>query len=239
MKLSTTSIKQLDTLLQTVALVSIDKLIITKDSIRGIDEKKSVVIITDQNVPDFGDLSVGLNRLGVLSSRLNLVKGDSECGVEAIEASKNSEVSHLQLTSSNAKVQCRCASVESVKGVPKAINDKYVWTVTVPYATVPVVLQAASAMGAENAIIVAKNDGVSFEFVDSNQDVFSTKFAEEAACDENQASSFVFNYPVKSFLPLLKAATNGNTDVTLNIGERGILSITVNGYAFMVLPSEQ
>lgn len=239
MKLTASAIKQLDTLLQTVALVNIDKLIISKDSIRGIDEKKSVVIITDQNVPDFGDLSVGLNRLSTLASRLNLVKADSACGVEAVEASKNSEVSHLQLTSSSSKVQCRCASVESVKGVPKAINDKTAWTVSVPAGTVPVVLQAASAMGAENAILVAKEDGVTFEFVDSNQDVFSTKFAESAQGEDGAGKSFVFNYPVKSFLPLLKAASAGNADVPLLVGERGILSITVNGYTFMVLPSEQ
>lgn len=243
MKLSQDSIKKLDLLLQSAALVNIDKLILSAGSIRGIDDKKSVALITDQNVPDFEDFVVGLNRLPVLADRLNLVKNDEKCGIEVIESTQRpGEVQSLSLTSSNAKVQYRCSSAEAIRGVPKAINDTIFWLVTLDQSMVPTITQAAGAMKADRLIVTAKTDGVYFEFVDTNNDTFSMKISDTAEWvppdQDAKQLQFVTSYPIKSCIPLIRAAAKDGA-VSLMFGERGIMSIDVNGYTFMVLPTDE
>lgn len=245
MKLTKASIAHLDTLLQTANIAGIEKMIIAEKTIRGIDEKQTTVIISKENVPDFGKtIKVGMNRLSNLMSRINLVKSTGDYEVEAVISKNGVDVSHLQLTSANTSVQYRCASVEAIKSVPKAINDKLHWLVEIPGKTVGLASMAISAMSADNLIITAKKDGsVYFEAIDTNNDVFSTKFADEASWipeeDEEPASkSFSYNYPVKTVLPLFKAASNnGANAVNVMIGEKGILTVIVNGYDFFVVPT--
>jgi hypothetical protein len=242
MKLSQDSIKKLDALLQAAAYVNIDKLILSKNSIRGIDDKKSVALITDQNVPDFGDFEVGLNRLPVLADRLNLVKNDDKCTVDVVESAQRlGEVQSLTLASTSAKVQYRCSSAEAIRGVPKAINDTIFWLVTLDPSNVPTIQQAAGAMAADRLIVTAKQDGVYFEFMDTNSDTFSMKISDTAEWippdQDAKPLQFVTAYPIKSCLPLIRAAAKDGP-VKLLFGERGIMSIDVNGYTFMVLPTD-
>lgn len=244
MKLNAVSIEQLDNLLQTANIAGIEKMIIADGQIRGIDEKQTTVIISKENVPEFGKLSVGMNRLGNLTSRLNLVKSTGTYEIEAVPSKNGTDVSHIQLSSKDTSVQYRCASVEAIKSVPKAINDKLHWLIEIPGKTVGLASMAISAMSVDNLIITAKKDGaVYFEAIDVNNDTFSTKFASEASWipekePEPASKSFSYNYPVKTVLPLLKAASNNGTNaVNVMIGEKGILTIIVNSYDFFVVPT--
>jgi len=243
MKLTQDSIGQLETLLQTANIAGIEKMIIAEGTIRGIDEKQTTVIIAKENVPDFGKLSVGMNRLSVLMSRVNLVKSTGEYQVEAVASKNGKDVSHLSLSSKDTSVQYRCASVEAIKNVPKAINDKLQWLVEIPGKSVGLVTMAISAMNTDNLILTAKKDGsIYFEAIDTNNDMFSTKFADAASWippedDEPASKSFSYNYLVKTVLPLLKAASNnGANNVNVMVGEKGILTIIVNSYDFFVVP---
>jgi len=244
MKLNATSIEHLDNLLQTANIAGIDKMIIADGQIRGMDENQTTVIISKENVPEFGKLNVGMNRLGNLVSRLNLVKSTGTYEIEAVPAKNGTDVSHIKLSSKDTTVEYRCASVEAIKNIPKAINDKLQWLVEIPGKTVGLASMAIAAMAATNLIITAKKDGtVYFEAIDTNNDNFSTKFAEDASWipekePEPTSKSFSHNYPVKTVLPLLKAASaNGANPVSVMIGEKGILTIIVNGYDFYVVPS--
>ncbi len=245
MKLNTDSIKNLDLLLQTTIIAGIEKMIISDNQVRGIDEKQTTVIISKENVPDFGKLNVGMNRINNLMSRLNLVKLTGEYEIDVISSKNGIDVSHLQLTSKDTSVQYRCASVEAIKNIPKAINDKIQWLIEIPGKTVGLVSMAVSAMSSDNLTISAKKDGsIYFESMDTNNDIFSTKFAEKAIWvpeeDEPTLKTFSFNYPVKTVLSLFKAATNnGINSVNIMIGEKGILTIVVNGYDFFIVPTLQ
>lgn len=243
MKLSADSIKLLDNLIQTANIAGIQKLIIEKDSIRGADENVSVVILSKDNVPDFGTLNVGMNRLGILQSRLNLVKSTGEFEVEAVASKigKGTDVSHLILSSKNTSVQYRCAAVEAIKSVPKTLNDTPEWLISIPGKSITLVNMAISAMAADRLTVTAKKTGgIYFEAIDSNNDIFSNQFAESATFipedeDAPEDTIFSYSYDVKTILPLFKAASNnGADDVDIIFSKRGIITIIVNGCDFYV-----
>jgi hypothetical protein len=244
MKLTEKSISQLEVLLQTATVAGIEKMIIAEDQIRGVDDKQAVVIISKENVPDFGKtIKIGMNRLNNLMSRINLVKSTGKYEVEAVISKNGVDISHLQLVSANTTVQYRCASVDAIKGVPKASSDKLCWLIAIPAKTVNLLTMAISAMSVDELIITAKKDGsVYFEASDENNDSFSTKFADSASWipeeeDEPKSPVFLHHYSVKTLLPLFKAASaNYTNDVNVMIGEKGILTIIVNSYDFFIVP---
>jgi hypothetical protein len=204
----------------------------------GADEKRTVCIVAKDNIPDFGGKSVGINRVGVLLTRLGLVKDTETYSVESFESTKG-DVSHLEISAKETKVQYRCASAESVKGIPAAnsIKDSSVYEFSVPQETVALLSKAASAMSSETVAISAKNNKeIIFDLVDSNNDVFSTKVETDIRHVNNETSfAFTFNYPIKQFLALVKASSK-DSKTTLAIGGKGLLTIPVSGYTFLIIP---
>jgi len=247
MKLTPDSVKQLKTLLQTVAIVKLDKLIIEDNIIRGVDEDQTVVIISDQDVPDFGGARVGLNRLNILASRINLFAADAEFTVEAtIQASRSEEgkedVSSFKIASKGSKFEYRCARPDAVKA-PKRINDTMAWKIVVPVDAVKVAISASNTMDSDQIAIVSKSNGeVFFEIVDgTTQDTFTTKIADSAEYiggdDDVPTQSFVHYFAVKALMPLLKACAVTH-EPKLEVGEEGMLQVTVNNHTFTLLPRE-
>lgn len=241
MNLSPESVSKLEALLSAASMVKIDNVIIEDGMIRGIDSDKSVVVLSRDNVPDTGGLRIGLNRLDDLAKRIQLTKNYNNFTIEALESEKRpGDISHLQITSTKTKLQFRTANPENIKA-PKGLNDKQVWLVVVPKDDVTAVLQAANTMGSDEIIITSKQNGeVFFEFLDDvTQDSLSHKFADSATWipedSDKSSQSFVHYYRTKSLLPLMRGAS-ALGDVTLIIGEKGMLWITVNGYDFTLIP---
>jgi len=162
MKLSQASVLKLKTLLQTVSLVKIDRLIIEPNLIRGVDEDQTVVIVSDQNVPDFGGAKVGLNRLSILANRIALFDSDEAFAVEAVEAPSRdddgTDISSFKLASKGSKFEYKTARVGTIKA-PKRVNDSFVWAVTVPVEAVKLAISAANTMGSDQLALVSKASG--------------------------------------------------------------------------------
>ena len=241
MKLTPDSISKLDLLIQTALTAGIKKLVIESGKIRGIDEKQTVVIITADNVPDFNGKNIGINRLESLAARLNLVKSQGGLEVDATEAANGNDILILDLSAGKTKAQFRCATVETVKGVPKNIADTLVWEIKIDSKVLPIVSQAVTAMGAE-VVTIACKDGktVCIELVDANKDIFTTELSTEPTWvgTGTAPASFCQKYPAKTFVSLVKEALKTSDPLTMMMGEGGIFSFKVNGFDFFMLPAQ-
>lgn len=239
MKLTADAVTKLDSLVQTALTAGIKKLVIESGKIRGIDEKQTVVILSTDNVPDFGGKQIGINRLDSLAARLSLVKNQGPVEINATEASNGLDISILDLSSGKVKAQFRCASVEAVKGVPKNVADTLVWEIVIDSKSLPIITQAIAAMGAESVTIASKDaKTVSVELVDANKDVFTTELPESPNWigTGNPQSSFCQKYPAKTFVSLIKEALKVSDPVSIKLGEGGIVSLKINGLDFFILP---
>ena len=239
MKLDQNAIVALDNLVHTALTVGVERLVIGDGKIRGIDEKRTVGIVTDKNVPDLDGKTVALNRLKQLVTRLNLAKAQGDVSIEATVAGNGNEIAILDLKGGKSKAQFRCAALEAVKGIPKGFSDPVVWELTVESKLIPLLAQADGSMSTDG-ITIASMDGkvVSFELVDSNKDVVSFELENEAAWvgTGTAGTSFCNKYPSKSLLVLMReAAKNGDT-VKLSMGNGGLLFINIGDFEFFTLP---
>lgn len=236
LKLSDAAINALTNLISTAHGVGVDTLIIGQNLIRGIDEKKTVGIVSKTGAPDLDGKSIAINRVKQLVSRINLVAARGALQITCTLAANGTDISTIELSSGKSKSQFRCASVDAVKGVPKGFNDIPVWEVTVPATMIASLSQADSAMGGDGLTLASK-DGkiVSVEFIDSNKDTCSIELDPEVVNLGSTSTSFAVKYWSKPFLGLLKEAAKFS-DPKLLIGAGGLTQIEINGMLFFTLP---
>lgn len=242
MKLLQTEVVKLENIINAARAATIDRLIIespkgkAQRKARGIDEKKTVVIISDFEIPDLNDKVLGLNRLNLLQDRINLVKDAPDFSID-LTTTSGPDISQVTLTGGKTKTTFKCASAEFIRGIPKGVNDTWKFTFDIPVATITHLSSAVNAMAAELMTITGKKSNVEVEIQDVNKDSFSTQLSDNLQkLDESDVNSFVFNYPIKTLLPLLKKHDSGDV-ITLVIGEKGILQLVIGGHTIMVLPS--
>lgn len=235
MKLTSDLIEFIEKVIKTGKLANIESVIIDADSgtVRGIDEDRSVVLFHNENVPSFPVGLVGINRVGLFLSRVDIVKNRDGFDVDAeiVEMDGVEYVKALHMKSADTKVDYRCANPDTIKA-PKQINDTIIYRVQLNAEAVSVLQKGVAAMGTDTVSVVG-GDGVAFELQDISEDVFRHVFAPDSVqLGEGTTGAFAHKYPVKTLLALF----GQNPDGFFEIGEKGILRIAVNDLNLYVLP---
>jgi hypothetical protein len=237
MKLAKEQITLLDLAVQAAISAGIDKLIIEPGKVRGIDEKKTVVLISEVRVPDLGGKTLSLNRLSLFQDRINLVKESDNFSIELVNAKTGDDINQVNLSGGNTKTSFKCANSETIKGIPKGVNDNWEYAFDVTKTSLDYITRAVSAMSADTVTITCKDKKtVDVELYDVNKDSFVCKLAESitSVSPAGKNGSFAYNYPAKTLLPLLKKVSGES--ISFILGEKGILQIFINEHSIMVLP---
>ncbi len=231
MKLDTTAIEYIQRVVKTAQMVNIENIIIEPGAVRAIDDNKTVMLYQNKDVPDFPFGSIGLNRISDFTSRLDIVNGKDSFSVVADVDADSEYVSMLTMKSSGIKVSYRCANPTTILA-PKQINDTLKYRIGLNSDAVQLLQKGQAAMGSDDVAINSSTSGVSFDITDINNDLFEHTFTTEVESLDGDDTIFVNRYPIKILLPLFKHDPTAYFD----IGQKGILRITVHGLSVFVLP---
>lgn len=233
MKFTNTDINNLNNLLSICSLVDIDALVIEDGRLSSVNADRTCAFLTDANIPVLpADVKLCISKLKVLRDRLDIFKTDPKLAIETKEK-PNGEISSLEISGSNAKVQFRTSPRNTVK-VPKAINDIPVKEVIITKEEAQTILTATKAMGSKKLTFnVGKKDEVTVELSDSNNDKFSIQL-ENAAVSLGDKANFTSYYFVDVFSSVLKAAAAEGKPVAITINEASAI-IEVNGFPLTLL----
>lgn len=241
--LTTENIERLKSVIETCQLIGVDSALIESGKIiRGVNEDKTCLILSDSNVPDLlsDDAIIGLSRMSVLRSRLNVMAADDL--VVKLEENNKGEIASIHLANKKSKTQFRCASPSIIRA-PKAVNDTEKALIEIQKEDVTTISNAAKAMSAKSFMLVSKRNGENFEafieYYDANQDTFSIKVSDSIQFVD-EASSFVHCYTSDVFLPLLRNIMSSLPEdekiINLIIGTNGTLRLTVNTHTVILIP---
>ena len=232
MKLTTEEIVYIQKVVKVAQMVDIDNIIIEPNAVRAIDDNKTVVLFQQDDVPDMSFGSIGLNRISVFMSRLDIAKTQEGFTIDAENPDSGEYVRSLTMKAKGIKIDYRCANPVTIQA-PKQVNDTLKYSVPLNAEAVMMLQKGQSAMSAETVTIVSNNKGVAFEIVDINNDTFSYTFTNDVeTLTDDDDPNFAHRYPIKTLIPMFKQ----NFDQTFSIGQKGILSISVNGLNLFVLP---
>ena len=250
--LSKESVTQLSKVIETCMLAGIENVLIENDPdgdvgqavIRGINDDRTCLILSNNDVPTLGKEGkvLGLSRMNILRSRMNVLNGDDSFEV-SVEVNNKNEVSVLHLNNSKAKTQFRCASPSIIKA-PKAVNDEELAVINIKREDVPTIISASKAMGAKKFVLMCKKNAEGsfegfIEYYDANQDAFSIKVADNVDFVDEPAT-FVYYYITDIFLSLVRkiesSLPEGETDFPLIVGKNGTLRLIINNHVIILIP---
>jgi len=231
MKLSSTDVQHLNNILNTCAIAGIEAVLIDEGVVRGINEGKTAVLISDLNVPAFPQ-KVAFTRLSSLRNRIALF---SDSLVIDAKESDRGEINSLEMASGKSKAQFRCTPTMLVKP-PKIINDEDFVRLTFSKDELKTLLNASKVMGSKKIAIMIKSSGeVSFSASDESNDVFTSSVDAEAEFI-NDASTIYHDYPTDILSAVLKKASDDFDTLVIIMGEAGTMTVKVNGHNVTVLP---
>ncbi len=231
MKLNSESLTYIKNVVETAQMVGIDNVIIEPGKVRAINDEKSVVLFQEENVPDMPFNSVGLNRISVFLSRLEVARTQDSFTVDVKTDDDGEFARGFVMTAKGFKVDYRCANPKTI-AAPKKINDDMLYRLELTPQAVYMLQKGQTAMGADVVSLINDGSGATFEFIDVNSDKFSHTFTKRIAMDSGAEETFTYKYPIKILLPLFKH----DAENTFQVGRKGILSIVVNNLSIFVLP---
>lgn len=234
MKLSTQDTANLSTILATCSLGGIESIIIEDGLVRGVNEARTFVIISDHNVPKL-PLKMGLSRLGSLKQRLDLFAGNASAVIEAKESDRG-EMSSLEISAGRNKVQFRCTSTALIKA-PKSVNDSEVFRIFFDGADEQkLLLNAIRVMGGSTIQLIIKKDRtVELKISDATNDVFHTVLSTPAELLDGDQDSVVHYYHADIFHAVMKSSSD-NAATGFVVGNAGTIKTQVNGHTVVVMP---
>lgn len=249
--LSKNDVSQLNTVIETCLLAGIENIVIENDphgdegqsAIRGVNDDRTCLILSNNDVPSLGGEGkvIGLSRMNVLRSRMNVLNGDDTFAVD-VDVNGKGEISVLHLKNRQAKTQFRCASPSIIKA-PKAINDQELAAVAVKKSDVQTLNAAAKAMGAKTFTLMVKQAGDKYEafieYYDTNQDVFSIKISDNVEYFD-EPTTFVFYYIADTYLGLIRQIVSKlgeeENEFHMIVGKGGTLRLIVNNHVIILIP---
>ena len=225
MKLDTDTLNFIKNVVETGQMVGIDNVIIEANKVRAINDEKSVVLFQEENVPDM-NFNVGLNRVAVFLNRLEVARTQENFAVEVKTDDSAEFARSFTMTGKGFKVDYRCANPKTI-AAPKKVNDEMLHEIELTPQAVYMLQKGQTAMGADVVSLICNGEGITFEFVDGNDDKFSHKFTSEGSSE-----TFTYKYPIKILLPLFKH----DAENKIRIGRKGMLNVVVNNLNIFVLP---
>lgn len=234
MKLDQENLDYILNVVKTAKLVGIEGIAIEPNLVRGYDLKNnSVLILQTVNVPDMSFGSIGMGRLDIFSARYEILRTQDKFSIEADIDMDAQCTRSLILKAKGTKIDFRCAKPVAIKG-PKQVNETFKHRVHMNSESALLMQKAISAMEKPDVVtLLSNNEGVSFEFLDVNNDKFSHTFMEKVeSLTPDATGKFAHRYLVETLFPLIKHNPDGHFDV----GQKGILAFTVNNLTVYVLP---
>lgn len=219
--------------------LGIDDIIFEEGRIRAMDIAQSVIILHDNQVPEFPFTALGISRANLFLSRLALIEDKERATVE-FTASDDGNVKLLTMKAKGGKAEFRTPNVGTLRA-PKRINDNMTYRFVFDLDAMNVLTKASAAMpqNKEDAVItfIGNEHGIEINITDKSNEVFSWVITEgfDTLVDDAPIS-FANRYPLAETLALFKRIGD---EVTVQIGApNGIMKTNVNGFDVYVLPKK-
>lgn len=217
---------------KTAQSVGIDNIIIEPECIRAIDDAKTVVLFQNKEVPQLSIGLIGMNRVGTFMQRYSIISEQENPTFKVEIDESKGYVRSIVMSSKDTKVEYRCANPDTIQA-PKKINDNSMFRILIPRTSGIMMKQAQTAMNSEIVEITSNNNEAFYKIIDINNDDFKHTLPEKAVTiDEETPAEFSYKYPLKNIL----AVIDTKVDTMFEIGEKGIITTSVNGLNILILP---
>lgn len=232
-KLEPTVIQLIKDLVKTSQLIGVERVIIDEHGARGLHPEQDSGLLK-KTLPELPFTSMSITRVPVLAARLAVIETAEVSSIHA-ELKPNGAVRSLTLTGDRTKIDFLCQDGTQILG-PKNYNDNFIYQFKFNAEAIRMLIKGKAAMqNARLVTFIGNNDGIAFELVDVNSDVFRYEFPTKVKLLDDDADriSFVHRYSVDMLLALCKQ----DPETTVQVGDRlGLMKFKINDFDTVILP---
>lgn len=232
-KLDTPTIQLIKDLVKTSQLIGVERAIIDEHGARGLHPEQDSGLLK-KDMPELPFTSLPINRVPVLASRLSIIETAEVSSIHA-ELKDDGSVRSLIMKGDRINVDFLCGVGSSILG-PKNYNDSFMYEFKFNAEAIRMLIKGKMAMqNARLVTFIGNDDGIAFELLDVNSDVFRYEFPNKAEniVDDHEPVSFVHRYSVDMLLALCKQ----DSEATVQVGDRlGLMKFRINDFDTVILP---
>jgi len=222
-------------------LVDIKSLMIDKHGIRAKQDEKAVYLIEPGNFDFLEFDTLYINRVQSLYPRFNMFE-KSKIPYELYADIKTLDdettiVSKLRLKGERTSVSFN-TSILTEKGLPKKFKKPIFYSFNIKSDDLRLLNSGISAMGAKELKFYTTESGtVNCEITDIEQDVLTQELTDSyKIIDTNAPESFSVKYNFKIIFPLLNESGKEKEKIKIQISEKGIMLLKINGLSMYIFP---
>lgn len=241
MKLDAPLVSYLQNILAIANQLKLDSIIVEPNLVRGVDEKITIFVVQDQNLPNIDVPAIGLVRLPLLMSRIGVVKTSNKFDIDATchmnNEGKPAFVRTLTMKGEHSKVEYRCHNPDLIKS-PRGSKQPSIYSCRMTEDAYQTMLKGQAAMKTDEVAFVGTKDGVFIEMVDSDGDKLTYNLADKVniiSTEEGISENFNHKYPIRHILSVFKMAPTAE----FFISDRGILKMSTNDISVYILHKEE
>lgn len=237
MQLSQSDVTFLVAAIQTADKLDINSIIIEPESVRAIDDGRTVLILSNsqsnKTFTQFGTIYINrvstfVDRWKMMTSTGKSISVDAQMGGPVT----GQFVQTLIMRAGRNKVDFRCSN-PSTSRIPRQLVGNPGITSKFNEETISMLGSGKTAMATKLATLYLNNGELQFILKDVNSD--------ELVIDTNEEIIYHkpgINFVHKYSLPSLLSAMKGSTSQQLSVNDRGILTVPVNGLDVHIMPLE-
>lgn len=242
-KLTQKSTDLIKKVIETCNLCGIDSVSIENGIARGqnMDNNKGNFFLTNIETDNLEFDELGLGRLKTLLTRLKLLNDlggdDYEIFYNIKERDNHDQyVTKLVLKNKKTKIEYKCTDSRMIKA-PKKFKGNVLYSFELSEDTIKIMAKAISALETNLISFSSDDDGsVRFKSTDTEGDTFDHIIADTyEKHNDAELDNFFFAYDIKNLLGLFKARCNEKGNVYIQIMDRGVMKIDVNGFDIYIL----
>lgn len=239
MKLDEAHINYIQKIINASKVIGVDEFKISDNAVSALNDQQTAVLFQPLKEQQLPFATLGMIRVPLFNSRLQVLKARDGFKVEAVESPNNPDlIQSIKLKSKGANVDFRVANPTVIRA-PKSISDKMQYAFELSSEDVKLISSAASIMPTngedkEGEIsFTCTGDGVvSFEILDSVNGSFVGELdTTMIALDGSEEIDFFKSYPLKT---LMNAITNQSG--LIKVGVKGMMNVNIDGISVYILP---
>ena len=240
-KLNNDVIEFLQKLIKTCTICGIEQVAIESDVIRGVaaDHEKGIFLIETDNLITLPFPAIGLGRIKTLSARLAILDKDNlTIGYSGAERDNGDFlVKKLHLSSKKTKVDYSCYDPSRIRA-QRNFRDEFVYKFTISEDTLKIMSKAVAAIETSKISFSSDKEGnVRFLTSDTSGDMFDHEVSNDLEISDTAHKQNFFNsYEIKYVLPLFKASIDTSGKLDIEMSNRGVIRVYINGFAILVVP---
>jgi hypothetical protein len=236
MKITKETQKIIKNAIEIATTLGVENIVMDKFSLRGENKELGIAIILPTQDMDLEFDAIGLGRIALLKSRLQMLDG-AEIQFDTMDKSDATIVSKLTIALGKTKIGFKCQDPKLINA-PKAINDPIFYEMNLNESDVETLIKGIGTMSSDTVNFSTDDDTIFVKISDVQGDMFTHELDSKVELKDDSAPSLSKSYKSKTLRTIFTnyIRKDDNNILPLSITRRGVMKLVILGMNIYLFP---